>query len=114
MGFVPSAAGVPLIHAAFQGGVIVEHQSPAQVCILTNPLTGKCEKSVTGAGLSKFATPISVTEPATRINGQVLPAYSGYDTLYRWDMISARPSHKLATTGPITSQGFSISWQNYL
>jgi hypothetical protein len=110
----PTTAGVPLADGAFQGGVIIEHQPPTQVCVITNPLTGKCEKTVTGAGLSRFASPISITEPATLINGQPLPAYSGYDTLYRWDMISAPPSHKLATTGLITSQGFSVTWQNYL
>lgn len=108
----PTSAGVPLADAAFQGGMIVENQPATKVCVRTDPITGQCLQYVNGGGLSRFM-PISATEPFTTVNGNKLSVYSGYDTLFRWDMVSATTGGALAATGPITPQGFTVTWNGY-
>lgn len=94
----PTPKGVRLSAATYQGGVVVEDE-PAGVGV---------------GGLSRFASPISVAEPFTTVNGAGLQTYSGFDTLYRWNLISsANPKKKLADTGAITSKGFSVSWLDF-
>jgi hypothetical protein len=109
----PTSKGLALSAAAYQGGVIIENDPTMVACVLTSPLG--CLQKTTVGGLSKFASPISVDEPFTRVDGQGLPTYSGFDTLYRWDLISSTSlSKKLADTGPVTSMGFSVTWENFL
>jgi Big-like domain-containing protein len=108
----PTSKGVQLSAAAYQGGVIVENEPTGTI---TDCVTRSICLSVPVGGLSKFASPISVNEPFTTVNGAGLQTYSGFDTLYRWDLISSSNStEKLADTGPVTSNGFSVTWENYL
>lgn len=82
---------------AWQGGCIVESQPDGD---LPRPY----------GGLAKFETPIKFDSPGCTVNGKGLGTYSGYDTLFRYDM-QPEAGNDLATTGNLDPNGlFPVTW----
>jgi hypothetical protein len=93
--------GVAEANAAWQGGCIVEADSPGAYGLYKY------------GGLAKFTPPIQLTP--CLVNNTALPQFetSGFDNVFRWDVISLAGT-ALATTGlPGLNGDFSVIWQNW-
>lgn len=95
--FIETDSGVQARDAIYQGGCILESEPDGRNLI---PL----------GGLARFTTPFTFI--SCRVNTSTIDTYSGFASVFRWDMKAGGNGKPLATTNPRGQNGsFSVTWK---